>query len=73
MAEDLSQQKRLEYLEARLAAAEAGPESRTSARASADADGSAPPATRVLIVDSGEPWGRELADILSRVSYAPMR
>ena len=73
MAEDLSQQKRLEYLEARLAAAEAGPESRAGPRTSADATGSTAPAARVLIIDSGELWGQELLDILSHLGYAPTR
>ena len=72
-AEDLSPQKRIQQLEERLAGCKTG-SSTTATPKPLDGRGeSRSPAPRVLIVDSGECWGLELAGILSELGYAPIR
>jgi PAS domain S-box-containing protein len=72
-AEDLSLQKRIQELEERLAGSGTGS---GTAAAPKPLDGlceGAAPAPRVLIIDSDEPWGLELAGILTDMGYAPTR
>jgi hypothetical protein len=73
IAEDLRAQRRILELESRIA--------RLEARLTADAARGGSPSpeaprlegVRVLIVDGNEPWGAELAQILSEVGCVPVR
>lgn len=73
MAEDLSLQKRIQQLEERLAGSGTGADTTTAPKPLDGTHGGGSAAPRVLIIDSGEPWGLELAGILSALSYAPTR
>jgi CheY-like chemotaxis protein len=71
MAEDLTLERRLAEMEGRSAGA--GLAAGESPAQQTSGGGFAAPATRVLIVDSDEPWGQELAGILSGLGYSPTR
>lgn len=72
-AEDLSLQKRIQQLEERLAMSGTGADT-TAASKPLDGMGEGGSlAPRVLIIDSDEPWGLELAGILTDLGYAPTR
>jgi PAS domain S-box-containing protein len=72
-AEDLSLQKRVQQLEQRLAGSDTTATT-TAAPKPPDATGKGDsPTPRVLIIDSDQPWGLELAGILSDLGYGPTR
>ncbi len=74
-AEDLSLQRRIQQLEERLTMSRAGADTAATATPK-PLDGigeGGSPAPRVLIIDSDEPWGLELAGILTDLSYTPTR
>jgi PAS domain S-box-containing protein len=73
LAEDLTLQRRLAQLEERLAQLEASSGVPAGAKGSEAGPDPARSAARVLVVDSGQPWGQELAGILSGLGYAPVR
>lgn len=74
MAEDLTLTRRLADVERRLAELETLPP-RKPPKATGDlsGDASAVFSTSILIVDSNEPWGEELALLLSELGYVPTR
>lgn len=72
MAEDMTLEKRLAEMQGRPAGSGVTT-GRGLAEPTGDAAGSAAPPERVLIVDSAEPWGQELAGILSGLGYSPTR
>ncbi len=75
MAEDLTVERQLANAEHRLVELEAALGRGLTAGADdrlSDNSGTGSSA-RVLIVDSNQPWGEELAGILSELGYAPMR
>jgi len=73
VAEDLSEQKRIAELEARIAELEdlLNGGAATAAAMSPEARGLT--GLRVLIIDGGEDWGRELTDILAELHCVPTR
>lgn len=81
MAQDLTLERRLAVMEQRLADMErrlsesgnALRESRPSDAGDGDDVAAGTASRRVLIVDSDEPWGEQLAGILSDAGYMPMR
>lgn len=72
-AEDLSLRKRIQQLEEVLAGCETGTNTTPAPNPHDGIGESGSPAPRVLIIDSDEPWGLELEDILSGLGYAPTR
>ena len=74
MAEDLTLTRRLADVERRLAELETlPPRDQTKATGDLSGDASAVFSTSVLIVDSNEPWGEDLAAMLSELGYVPTR
>lgn len=74
MAEDLTLARRLADIERRLAELDAlPPRSQTPSTSDPSSNASTVVSTSVLIVDSNESWGEELAIILSESGYMPTR
>ncbi len=73
IAEDLRAQRRILELESRMVELEARLAAETAAVDQAGEQARRLDGVRVLIVDGNEPWGEELAEILSSLGCAPVR
>ena len=73
IAEDLRAQRRIIRLENRVARLEARLAAETSTGDSPEEPAPRLEGVRVLVVDGNEPWGEELAEVLSSLGCAPVR